>query len=140
LVGRRYHDTEGNSRDISLDDMLFIAPYNHQVNNLKAALGEQIKAGSVDRFQGQEAPVIFLSLCASDANDSPRGLDFLFDKNRLNVAISRAQCLVVIVASKQLENTEATNIEQLQKLNTYHQLLAYSTQVSLAMLHTNIIS
>src|SRR5690606_11446419 len=93
LVGRIYTDKDGKKKSITLDDMLFVAPYNFQVTKLKSTLGENAKLGSVDKFQGQEAPIVFFSLCASDANDSPRGMDFLFDKNRLNVANSRAQSL-----------------------------------------------
>lgn len=90
LLGRIFFDKQGNQRPIDWSDMLFVAPYNHQVNRLKEALGKQAKVGSVDKFQGQEAPIVFLSMCASDAAASPRGLKFLFDKHRINVAISRA--------------------------------------------------
>ena len=62
---------------------------------MQTALGPQAKVGSVDKFQGQEAPVVVLSMCTSDAGDSPRGVDFVFNKNRINVAISRAQCMAV---------------------------------------------
>ncbi|HDO7885759.1 TPA: AAA domain-containing protein [Legionella pneumophila] len=60
---------------------MFVAPYNYQVNKLKQPLGDQARVGSVVRFQGQEAPIVFLSMCTSDANESPRGIDFLFDKH-----------------------------------------------------------
>ena len=83
LLGRQLITKQGAERLIDWDDMLFVAPYNHQVNKLRQALGKQAKVGSVDKFQGQEAPVVFLSMCASNANESPRGIDFLFNKNRL---------------------------------------------------------
>jgi len=105
--------------------MLFVAPYNHQVNKLRTALGESAKVGSVDKFQGREAPIVFFSMCASDANDSPRGLDFLFDKNRINVAISRAQSLAIIVGNPGLVNTAASNIEQQRKVNMFCRLSGY---------------
>ncbi|RMH17511.1 MAG: TM0106 family RecB-like putative nuclease, partial [Gammaproteobacteria bacterium] len=68
LLGRNFTPQTGVSRPIGWNDMLFVAPYNHQVSKLKQALGEQARVGSVDKFQGQEAPIVFLSLCASDAN------------------------------------------------------------------------
>ena len=103
--------------------MLFVAPYNFQVNKIREALGPNAKVGSVDKFQGQEAPVVFFSMCASDANDSPRGMDFLFDKNRINVAISRAQSLAVIVGNPLLANSAASNVSQQAKVNVFCQLL-----------------
>jgi uncharacterized protein len=126
LIGRKFTDKSGSSRPISLDDMLFVAPYNFQVNKLREALGDDAKVGSVDKFQGQEAPIVFFSMCASDANDSPRGIDFLFDRNRINVAISRAQSLAIIVANPDLANASANNIEQQRKINTFCQIIQYA--------------
>lgn len=126
LLGRLLHtgatkDTgELETRAITWDDMLFVAPYNHQVSKLKIALGKQAKIGSVDKFQGQEAPIIFLSMCSSDASESPRGIDFLLDKNRINVAISRAQTLAVVVANSNLGNMPVNNIEQLKKVSLFN--------------------
>ncbi len=111
LIGRILTDKELKQRPIAWDDMIFLAPYNHQVNKLRKALGEDVKIGSVDKFQGQEAPVVFLSMCASNAGESPRGASFLFDKQRLNVAISRAQCLVIVVANPDLSHFSANSIE-----------------------------
>ena len=124
LLGRTFNAKNGIQRLISWDDILFVAPYNHQVNKLKAALGEQAKVGSVDKFQGQEAPIVILSMCASSANESPRGMNFLFDKNRLNVAISRAQCMAIVVYSPALLETIPTNIEQIANMNIFCQLVA----------------
>lgn len=123
LLGRTLHTENGETREVTLDDMLFVAPYNHQVSKLKAVLGEQAKVGSVDKFQGQEAPIVFLSLCASDAGESPRGLEFLLNKNRLNVAISRAQTLAIVVGNPALGQTTTGNIEQLKLLNLFSGLL-----------------
>ncbi len=130
LFGRTFTSKDQQQRAISWDDMLFVAPYNFQVNKLSMALavlpgGEQARVGSVDKFQGQEAPIVFLSMCASDASESPRGLDFLFDKNRLNVAISRAQALAIVVANPGLANTSANGVQQLAKVNMFSQLLQY---------------
>ena len=112
-------------RDLELSDILFVAPYNHQVAKLKIALGENANVGSVDKFQGQEAPIVILSMCASDAAESPRGLGFLFDKNRLNVAISRAQCLAIVVANPDLANAQVNSIENMKKVNFFSALNEY---------------
>ena len=106
-------------------DILFVAPYNYQVNLLKAALPDEARVGSVDKFQGQEAPIVFVSMCASDASESPRGLDFLFSKNRLNVAISRAQSLAIIVGSPRLATTPVSNLRQMELVNFYSEIVRY---------------
>ena len=126
LLGRMFHtgatkdSGESVTRPITWEDILFVAPYNHQVSKLKIALGAQAKVGSVDKFQGQEAPIVFLSMCASDANESPRGIDFLFDKNRINVAISRAQTLAIVVANPNLGNISVNSVEQLKKVSLFN--------------------
>ncbi|NLJ51465.1 MAG: TM0106 family RecB-like putative nuclease [Alcaligenaceae bacterium] len=126
LLGRDFTAKDGSTRPISWDDMLFVAPYNQQVGLLQSALGEQAKVGSVDKFQGQEAPIVFFSLCASNASDSPRGMEFLFDKNRINVAISRAQSLAIVVANPALGSGGANNLDQQQKLNLFCYLVRYA--------------
>lgn len=123
LLGHTFTDKNLKQRPIGWDDMIFLAPYNHQVNKLRKALGEHAKIGSVDKFQGQEAPVVFLSMCASDAGESPRGASFLFDKHRLNVAISRAQCLAIVVANPSLSQFSANSVEQLAKVNIFCHLI-----------------
>jgi uncharacterized protein len=125
LVGGRFVDKEGDEVPITSEEMLFVAPYNHQVTKLKMALGESAKVGSVDKFQGQEAPIVFFSLCASDASESPRGIDFLFDKHRLNVAISRAQVLAIVVGSPALLETPVNSIEHMKKANVIAMLDRY---------------
>ena len=122
LIGRTFCEASGKTRLIGWNDILFVAPYNYQVNKLKQALSEQAHVGSVDKFQGQEAPIVFLSMCASDANESPRGIDFLFDKHRINVAISRAQSLAIVVANPQIKHTSANRIEQLKLINLFNAL------------------
>lgn len=122
LIGRIFVEKPGKTRLIGWNDILFVAPYNYQVNKLKQALGEQARVGSVDKFQGQEAPIVFLSMCTSDANESPRGIDFLFDRHRINVAISRAQSLAVMVASPQISNTSVNRVDQLKLVNLFNAL------------------
>ena len=128
LLGRTFTAKDGIKRAISWSDILFVAPYNHQVNKLREALvqlpgGDDAQIGSVDKFQGQEAPIVFLSMCASDANASPRGMDFLFDKHRINVAVSRAQSLAVVVASPKLAQSTAGNIRQQKLVNVFARLV-----------------
>lgn len=122
LIGRTFHTGKSSpeTRPIDWNDILFVAPYNHQVSKLRAALGEQAKVGSVDKFQGQEAPIVFLSMCASDASESPRGLDFLFDKHRINVAISRAQSLAVVVGNPNIGKTPVSRVDQLKLVNLFN--------------------
>jgi len=112
-------------RPVTWEDILFVAPFNHQVGKLKAALGERAKVGSVDKFQGQEAPIVFLSMASSDATESARGMEFLLDKNRLNVAISRAQSLAIIVGHPHLGHAQATRREQLKLLSLYNAITNY---------------
>lgn len=86
-----------------------------KLQKLKMALGENAKFGSVDKFQGLEPPIIFFSLYSSDADESACGMDFLFDKHRINVAISRAQCLAIVVGNPALMSTRIGNVEQMTK-------------------------
>ncbi|MEZ9369657.1 TM0106 family RecB-like putative nuclease [Shewanella sp. 10N.286.51.B2] len=134
LVGRNFTDRHSNTRKISLQDILFVAPYNHQVSKLQQALGVDAKVGSVDKFQGKEAPIVIFSMCSSDANESARGLDFLFDKHRINVAISRAQALAIIVGNPKLFSTNANSVEQMAKVNVVAKLAKY-TELGVDMSH-----
>jgi len=104
--------------------ILITAPYNLQVNRLKQRIGHKAKIGTVDKFQGQEAPVAIHSLTASDGDSAPRGLDFLLDPNRLNVAISRAQCLSIVVGSPQLATGISNSIQNVQRLSRLCSLMA----------------
>jgi uncharacterized protein len=122
LLGRLFTDSLGNTRPIALDDILFVAPYNLQVRRLEKALPAGAKVGSVDRFQGQEAPIVILSLCSSAGEFGARGLEFILDRNRLNVAISRAQALAIVVGDQSIGYTSPNSIKELGLLNTFHQI------------------
>jgi len=76
-----------------------------------------VRVGTVDKFQGQEATVSFFSMASSSGEDVPRGLGFLFSRNRLNVAVSRARCLAYVVASPRLLDTECRTVEQMKLVN-----------------------
>ena len=119
LHGRPYALGNGEQGVLSGRHILITAPYNMQVIRLQRRLGNKARVGTVDKFQGQEAPVAIHSLTASCADSAPRGLDFLLAPNRVNVAISRAQCLSIVVGSPQLAtgiSSSIHNVEQVSRL------------------------
>jgi predicted RecB family nuclease len=122
LVGRSYIASDGNTKTLSLEDFLFIAPYNAQVRALQSVFPGHARIGSVDRFQGQEAPVCILSLCSSYGEYGSRGLSFILDRNRINVAISRAQCLAVVVADPRIASAAAGSLSEMNLVNLFCKL------------------
>src|SRR5258707_9312034 len=88
-----------------------------QVNLRRSRLPEGARVGTVDKFQGEEAAVVLISMATSSGDDLPRQIEFLYSRNRLNVAISRAQCLAVILASPRLSETSCSTVEQLRLVN-----------------------
>jgi len=95
-----------------------VAPYNAHVNRLHEALdGSGVEVGTVDRFQGQDRAVVVYSMAASSAEDAPRGMDFLYRLNRLNVATSRARCAAILVASRRLLEPECRTPHQMRLAN-----------------------
>jgi superfamily I DNA and/or RNA helicase len=117
MLGRAYTSKDGTTKALALDDFLFIAPYNAQVRALKATLPAGARIGSVDKFQGQEAAVCILSLCSSYGEYGSRGLKFILDRSRINVAISRAKCLAVVVGDSRIANSPASSIPEMMLLN-----------------------
>lgn len=117
LLGRSWVDKAGDQRPLELADILVVAPFNAQVALLSKNLPAGARVGTVDRFQGQEAAVVIVSLTTSSANDTPHGLDFLFSRERLNVAVSRAQALSVMVGSPALLRTRCHTVGQLRLVN-----------------------
>src|SRR5262249_6069533 len=99
------------------DDILVVSPYNMQVNLLKRVLPNGACVGTVDRFQGQEGVVVLISMAASSGEHIPRGIEFLFSRNRLNVAISRARCLSIVLASPGLLEIACRSVQQMQLTN-----------------------
>jgi len=124
LKGSGYTDFYGKARKLMLEDFLFISPYNAQVRLIKSRLPTEARVGSVDKFQGQQAPVCVLSLASSFGEYGSRGLGFLLDRNRINVAISRAQCLAVVVADPRIAQTAGGSLEQIALLNLFCKLRA----------------
>ena len=119
LDAASWTDAGGVSRRITPEDILIVAPYNAQVNLLNRVLDGRARVGTVDKFQGQEAPVVFYSLATSTPEAAPRGMDFLYSLNRLNVATSRARCLAVVVASPELFFPECKTPHQMRLANAF---------------------
>jgi uncharacterized protein len=113
----RWVDGDGLAHNITPDDILIIAPYNSQVSLLFEHLGNKARVGTVDKFQGQEAPVAIYSMATSTPEDAPRGMEFLYSLNRLNVATSRARCASILVASPRLFEPECKSPHQMQLAN-----------------------
>jgi predicted RecB family nuclease len=133
LLGCSYTASDGSTRSLSLEDFLFIAPYNAQVRALQSVLPGNARIGSVDRFQGQEAPVCVLSLCSSFGEYGSRGLSFILDRNRINVAVSRAQCLAVVVADPRIGNSVAHSLGEMSLVNLFCKLSEYTRFGGLAL-------
>jgi uncharacterized protein len=117
LQGVGWVDHEGAERPIGPDDVLVVAPYNNQVALIRSLLPDGARVGTVDRFQGQEAPVVVYSTTSTSADEAPRGVSFLYDLNRLNVAVSRAKALAVVVMSPLLLDAQVRTPEQLRQVN-----------------------
>ena len=121
-------DSAGKTRRIRLDEILVVTPYNAQVRALADRLPDGVRVGTVDKFQGQEAAVVFFSMATSSGAELPRNLEFLFSRNRLNVAISRAQCLAVLVASPGLLRIRCRTVEQMQMVNALCRLVEVASR------------
>lgn len=126
LLGQEFTYRDGSTRPITEDDILVVTPYNVQVNYLRSILPDNAKVGTVDKFQGQEAPIVLISMVTSSAEDLPRNIEFLYSKNRLNVAVSRAQCLAVVVANPKLLEIPCGTVEQMKLVNTFCWLDKYA--------------
>ena len=121
-------DRLGATRPLHVEDILIVAPYNAQVGLLKTAM-PQCRIGTVDKFQGQEAPVVIYSMTSSTPQDAPRGMSFLYNPNRLNVATSRAKCLCILVGSMALFQPACHSIDQMNWANGFCTYLEMCEQV-----------
>ena len=111
---------DGKARPLAEEDILIVAPYNAQVAALSEALpGLAGRIGTVDRFQGQEAPVVIYSMTSSSPDEAPRGMEFLYDRFRFNVAPSRARALCILVGSSELFRPECRTPSQMRKANGF---------------------
>ena len=112
----RWFRSAGNSRRVREEDILIVAPYNAQVSDLSARL-PTMRIGTVDKFQGQEAPVVIYSLTTSSPEEAPRGMEFLYSLHRLNVATSRAMTSVIVVGNPRLFEPKCQTPRQMQLAN-----------------------
>jgi uncharacterized protein len=119
LLNQRVIDRNGRERAMILDDVLVVAPYNMQVNLLRSSLPNGARVGTVDKFQGQEAEAVIVSMTTSGSDDMPRDASFLLSRNRLNVAISRARCLAVLIASPGLLDLVAHSVDEMRLANLF---------------------
>jgi predicted RecB family nuclease len=115
--GVSWTNKKGERVALALEEILVVAPYNAQVSALAQRLPAGVRVGTVDKFQGQEAAVVLYSMTTSTPEDAPRGMEFLYSLNRLNVAVSRAKCVAVIVGSPALFQVECKTPRQIQLAN-----------------------
>jgi uncharacterized protein len=117
VLGSTYRGRDGVVRTVGHFDILVVAPYNAQVNALRSALPAAVRVGTVDRFQGQEAPVCLVSMTTSSGEELPRDIAFLFSLNRINVAVSRAQAFAIVFANPLLLETPCRTVEEMTLVN-----------------------
>ena len=129
--GVRWTDSKGTARTLTPSEILVVAPYNAQVAALTARMPDRVAVGTVDRFQGQQAPVVIYSMASSSSEDAPRGMGFLYNPNRLNVATSRALCACILVASRRLLEPECRTPEQMRWANCVCRYREMATEVAL---------
>ena len=113
----RWRNKDGKLATLTLADVLIVSPFNAQVSRLVERLPAEARVGTVDKFQGQEAPVVIYSMATSRAEDAPRGMEFLYSPNRFNVATSRARCAVIVVANPRLYEPDCRSPRQMQLAN-----------------------
>jgi uncharacterized protein len=124
-----WRDHEGVERPLAKQDLMIVAPYNAQVTALAAALPE-VRVGTVDKFQGQQAPVVIVSLTTSSPDEAPRGMSFLYSANRLNVATSRAKGLCILVGNPKLFEPDCRSPEQMRLANAFCRYLEMAHTVA----------
>lgn len=115
---------------ISTKDIMVVAPYNAQANNIRERLkkkNDDVRVGTIDLFQGQEAKVVLISMTTSDVESLPRHKDFFFSRNRLNVAISRAECVAIIIFNENLLLASTSSIKEMKLMNSFCKLLKFKT-------------
>ena len=126
-AGGGWVDRQDVQRRLTLDDVLVVAPYNAHVAVLRSTLPGGARVGTVDKFQGQEAPIVIYSMATSTADEAPRGMEFLYSLHRLNVATSRARCVAAIVASPVLLTPDCRTPEQMRLANPFCRFLELAT-------------
>jgi uncharacterized protein len=117
LLGTSFTDGSGRSRALTVEDVLVVTPYNAQVRTIRSLVPKDVRVGTVDIFQGQEAAAVLVSFASSSGADAPRGIGFAFEPHRVNVATSRGQCRVVVFCAPELLQAECKTIEQMRLMN-----------------------
>jgi uncharacterized protein len=131
LVGTNWTNEKGDKKLLTAEDFMVVAPFNDQVRLIRDRLNAEVltrnvAVGTVDKFQGREAAVVFFAMTTSTGDDISRGTDFLFSRNRLNVAISRARCLAYLVCTEELLNTRARNVDDMRLIATLNAVVEYA--------------
>ena len=131
LIGTEWTDKKGNQRPLTATDFMVVAPYNDQVHTIRDRLADDtrtrgVPVGTVDKFQGQQAAVVFFSMTTSSGDDMTRGAGFLFSRHRLNVAISRAQCLAYLVCTEELLDTRARTVADMRLIATLNAFVEHA--------------
>jgi uncharacterized protein len=129
LLGQRWIGPDNVECTLGTEDILVVSPYNMQVELLRRGLPAGARVGTVDKFQGQEAAVVLISMATSSGDDLPRNIEFLYSRNRLNVAVSRARCLAVIYACPRLLEVPCHTVRQMELVNGLCWARTYSTEL-----------
>ncbi len=127
LLRGRYTKTDHQTVDLHESEIMVVAPYNAQVRCLRVHLPDDVRVGTVDKFQGQEAAVCFFSLATSSGAELPRSLEFLFSRNRLNVAVSRARCLAILVCNTELLHIRCRSAGEMRLVNALCMLTEFAS-------------
>ena len=132
LIGTDWTDQHGATRPLTTSDIIVVTPYNDQRRLLSQTLSanpptDGVEVGTVDKFQGREAAIVLFSMATSSAEFMPRNAEFLFSKNRLNVAISRARCLAYLVCTNELLDTRARNVDEMELISALCSFIEHAT-------------
>jgi len=130
LVGATVTDDEEKTARLVAGDILVVAPYNLAVRTIRDRVPDGVRVGTVDRFQGQQAPVVFYAMTSSAGEEVPRGIDFLFDAHRLNVAISRAECLAILVHSPRLLDADCRTLNAMELVDGVCRFVEMATSIT----------
>jgi uncharacterized protein len=131
LIGTPWTNSDGETKPIQAQHLIVVAPYNAHVAEIaravEARLGFPVPVGTVDKFQGQEGAVAIYSMASSSRDDAPRDMDFLYSRNRLNVAVSRARAVAIVVASPRLLEANCRTPDQMRLVNALCQLVEHAS-------------
>jgi uncharacterized protein len=133
LIGTEWINCDRAAKPLAASDFMVVAPYNDQVHTVRERLSRDLRTadvpvGTVDKFQGREAVVVFFSMATSSGDDVTRGTEFLFSRNRLNVAVSRARCLAYLVCTDELLDSRARTVEDMRLIATLNAFVEYAQQ------------